>query len=367
MFYAHITGWGCTVPEKVLTNADLEKMVDTSDAWIVERSGIRERHIAGEGESSASLGVQAAWKALKVAGVRPAELDLIICATSSPEHIFPATACIIQDRLGAARAGAFDLSAACSGFIFALQMAAQAIRSGALKTVLVVGAETLSRLTNWSDRNTCILFGDGAGAFVLQASRQPGGILSAVLRADGSGADLLSVPAGGSRHPATTETVKAGMHYIHMDGREVFRFATRVMGSATQEALAAAGIDLAEVRWIVPHQANARIIEAAARFLKLPLDRFIINLDRYGNTSTASIPLAVCEAVEDGRIQPGDRLVLVGFGAGLTWGALVAEWSGPLSAERRFRPGLYRLWAGVRSFFRRLARFLEGLLWGRKA
>ncbi|MEZ0396924.1 MAG: beta-ketoacyl-ACP synthase III [Anaerolineales bacterium] len=367
MVYAHITGWGCAVPEKILTNADLEKMVDTSDAWIVERSGIRERHIAGEGESSATLGVRAAWRALEVAGVRPAEIDLIICATSSPEHIFPATACIIQDKLGAARAGAFDLSAACSGFIYALQMAAQAIRSGALKTVLVVGAETLSRLTNWSDRNTCILFGDGAGAFVLQASRQPGGVLSAVLRADGSGADLLAVPAGGSRHPATHETVEAGLHYIHMDGREVFRFATRVMGNATQQAVTAAGLDLADVRWIVPHQANIRIIEAAARFLKLPLDRFIVNLERYGNTSTASIPLAVCEAVADGRIQPGDRLVLVGFGAGLTWGALVAEWSGPLAAERRLRPGMYRLWAGVRSFLRRLLRFFESLLWGRKA
>lgn len=367
MPYAHITGWGCAVPRRVLTNDEISKLVDTSDQWIIEHSGIRERHVAGEGESSATLAVEAAWKALEVAGVKPAQLDLIVCATASPEHIFPATACIVQDKLGASKAGAFDLSAACSGFIYAINMGAQSIRSGAMKTILVIGAETLSRLTDWSDRNTCILFGDGAGAFVLQASDRPGGVLSAVLHADGSGADLLMIPAGGSKHPATAETVKAGMHYIRMDGREVFRFATRVMGNAAQEALEKAGLTIEQVRWIVPHQANVRIIEAAARFLKLPMDRFVVNLERYGNTSTASIPLAVCEAVADGRIRPGERIVLVGFGAGLTWGALVAEWTGPLPAERKVRPGLYRAWAALRSSLRRVARFIEGFLWGRKA
>jgi 3-oxoacyl-[acyl-carrier-protein] synthase-3 len=366
MPFAHITGWGMAVPEKILTNSDLEKIIDTDDKWIVERTGIKERHIAREGQTTSSLAVEAVWKALSVAKIKPTEIDLIICATSTPEYIFPATACLVQDRIGATKAGAFDLSAACTGFIYALNMAAQAIRSGSLKVVIVIGAETLSRFVDWTDRNTCILFGDGAGALVLQASDTPGGLLSTVMHSDGSGADLLIVPAGGSKNPTTEATIRAGLHYIQMDGREVFRFATRVMAQATREVISAAGILIEDVKWIIPHQANLRIIEAAARGLKLPLDRFVINLDRYGNTSTASIPIAICEAIKDGRLQKGDKFVLVGFGAGLTWGATIAQWTGVLETEHVIRPIYFRLFARTRSFLRRLWLRIEGIIWGRK-
>jgi len=365
MSYAHITGWGMAVPNRVLTNAELERMVETNDEWIVERTGIRERHIARDGETPSTLAVEASWKALSIANLKPNDLDLIICATSTPEYIFPATACLVQNKLGATRAGAFDLLAACTGFIYALDMAAQAIRSGSIESALVIGAETLSRFVNWKDRNTCILFGDGAGAFVLQASEEPGGILSAVLHSDGSGGDLISLPAGGSRHPASEATIRNEMHYIHMDGRGVFRFATRIMAQATREAISAAGLQLQDVRWIIPHQANLRIIEAAARGLKMPLEKFIVNIDRYGNTSTASIPIAVCEAVADGRLKAGDKIVLPSFGAGLTWGALAVQWSGPLPVERKVRPAYYRILARLRSFLRRMWLRLEGWIWGR--
>jgi len=268
--------------------------------------------------------------------------------------------------LGATKAGAFDLLAACSGFIFSLNMAAQAIRSGSIKTALVVGSETLSRFVDWKDRNTCILFGDGAGAFVLQASERPGGVLSAVMHSDGSGGDSLSLPGGGSRHPATEATILENKHYIQMDGKEVFRFATRVMASATQEALDVAGLTTNDIKWIIPHQANIRIIEAAARGLKLPMDRFIVNLDRYGNTSTASIPIAMVEAIEKNQIKSGDKLVMVGFGAGLTWGALTAEWTGPLPSKGHVRPEQYRAMGRVRSFVRRAIRFIEGIIFRRE-
>lgn len=366
MPYAHITGWGMAVPDTVMTNDDLSKVVDTSDAWIRERTGIRERRIAKDGQTTSSLGVEAAIKALRVANLRPTDLDLIICSTSTPDYIFPATACMIQDQIGATRAGAFDLLAACSGFIYATNMAAQAIRSGSIKNALVLGSETLSRFVNWKDRNTCILFGDGAGAFVLQASEKPGGVLSAVMHSDGSGSDLLAVPGGGSVHPATEVTVHEGKHYIEMDGKEVFRFATRVMAQATTEALEAAGLTIEEVNWIVPHQANIRIIEAAARGLKQPMDKFIVNLDRYGNTSTASIPLATVEAIEKGQIKAGDKLVMVGFGAGLTWGALTAEWTGPLPSRGHVHPEQYRALGRVRSFVRRAIRFIEGIIFRRE-
>ncbi|MCL4824812.1 MAG: ketoacyl-ACP synthase III, partial [Anaerolineales bacterium] len=309
MPYAHITGWGMSVPEPVMTNDDLARIVDTNDQWIRERTGIRERRIARENDFPSTLGTSAALRALSVANLKPSDLDLIICATSTPEHLFPATACLIQDNLGATRAGAFDLLAACTGFIYGLNMAAQSIRSGAIKNALVVGTETLSRFVDWTDRNTCILFGDGAGAFVVQASEQPGGILSAVMHSDGSGGNLLTLPAGGSRHPATEATIREGRHDIYMDGREVFRFATKVMASSTEEALRAAGLAKDDVSVIIPHQANFRIIDAAARGLKLPIDRFVINVDRYGNTSTASIPIAAVEAVERGRVKAGDKVV----------------------------------------------------------
>jgi 3-oxoacyl-[acyl-carrier-protein] synthase-3 len=367
MTFAHITGWGMSVPESILTNDDLSKMVDTNDAWIRERTGIRERHIADDGQTTASLAVEASLKALQVANLRPTDIDLIICSTSTPEHIFPATACLVQDRIGATKAGAFDLLAACSGFIYAINMAAQAIRSEAIQNALVIGSETLSRFVNWKDRSTCILFGDGAGAFVLQASDMPGGVLSAVMHSDGSGGDSLILQGGGSKHPATEATVQAGKHFIEMDGNEVFRFATRVMAQATKESLEIAGIELDDVDWIIPHQANIRIIAAAARGLKMPLERFVVNLDRYGNTSTASIPIATVEAVEDGRLQPGNKITLVGFGAGLTWGALTAIWTGPIPSERKVYPRRYRMWARARSFLLRVARFIEGLIWGRNS
>lgn len=362
MPYAHITGWGISVPEPVLTNDDLAKMVETNDEWIRERTGIRERHIAREDQFTSTLAVEAAIKALQVANLAPTELDLIIVTSSSPEYIFPATACLVQDQIGATKAGAFDLLAACSGFIYATNMAAQSIRSGSIKNALVIGSETLSRFVNWKDRSTCILFGDGAGAFVLQASDKPGGVLSAVMHSDGSGADSLTLLGGGARHPATETTVAEGKHYVQMDGKAVFRFATRVMGTATKEALELANMKLEEVDWIIPHQANFRIIETAAKYLKLPLDKFIINVDRYGNTSTASIPIAAVEAFEKGKLKSGNKVVFVGFGAGLTWGALVAEWSGPIPAKKQVHPEQYRLFARLRSWLLRALRFIEGLL-----
>lgn len=368
MPYAHITGWGLALPSKVLTNDEIAKMVETSDEWIRERTGIRERRIADERQSSASLGAEAAIAALRLADLLPSDIDLIICSTSTPEHIFPATACIIQDKIGATKAGAFDLSAACTGFIYGLNMGAQAIRAGANKNVLVIGTETLSRFIDWTDRNTCILFGDGAGACVLQASEQPGGAQGAVMHSDGSGSGLLSIPAGGSRTPASELTLRTGMHFIHMDGKEVFRFATRVMAGATQEALQKSGWKLEDLSIIIPHQANQRIIEAAARSLKMPMDKFMVNLDRYGNTSTASIPIATVEAVQQGKLRPGDKVVFVGFGAGLTWGALAVEWTGPKQATRRLvKPEWFPWLAPLRSMLRRFGRVIEGILFGRKS
>lgn len=363
--YAHITGWGMALPEQILTNADLSKMVDTSDEWIISRTGIRERRIANKEQTTATLATEAALRALSVANLKPAELDLIIVATSSPEHLFPATACLVQDQIGAIKAGAFDLSAACTGFIFALNLATQAIRSGSIENALVIGSETLSRLVNWNDRNTCILFGDGAGAFVLQAGDMTGGVLSAVMRSDGSGADLLSLPAGGSRFPTSLDTLHQGLHYIQMNGREVFRFATRVMVQATKEAVAKAGLNLEDINLLIPHQANQRIIETAARGLDMPMEKVVMNLERVGNTSTASIPLATCEAWEQGRLKPGDHVVLVGFGGGLTWGAAVLKWSGPFPTRYIIRPRRYRFLSRIRSLLRRFIRHLEGIIWGK--
>lgn len=361
--YAHITGWGMAVPQKIITNQDLAQTLDTTDEWIVSHTGIRERRVVSHEETTASLAVKAALKALEVANLPPHKLDLIIVATSSPEYQFPATACLVQDQIGAVNAGAFDLSAACSGFIYALNIATQAIRSGSIRNALVIGAETLSRITNWKDRNTCILFGDGAGAFVLQASEEPGGLISAVMRSDGSGGNALSLPAGGSALPASLETISQGLHYIQMNGREVFRFATRVLANSTQEAVEAALLKMEDIKLIIPHQANLRIIEAAARGLNFPMERVIVNLEKYGNTSTASIPIATCEAVQEGRLQPGDRIVFVGFGAGLTWGAAVIQWSGPFAIKRKIRPTSLRIWAKIRSYLRRLVRRIEGKIW----
>ena len=333
--YAQIIGWGCHVPEKVITNHDLEQIVDTNDEWIRSRTGIEERHVAADPkETSASLGVMAARKALELADVPPNKVDLIICATSSPEYIFPATACIIQDALGAVNAGAFDLSAACSGFVYALSMARGHILAGDAEYVLVIGAETLSRFVDWTDRNTCILFGDGAGAVLVAASDVPGGIMSIELGSDGSGANALSIPAGGSAMPASLETVGNGGHYMQMDGKAVFRFATRVMAEATQRVLARAGLTTDDVDLIIPHQANVRIIQnSVLKQLKIPEEKVMINLQKYGNTSTASIPIALCEAIDAGRVKPGDNLVFVGFGGGLTWAACAIKWSVPVEKQ----------------------------------
>jgi len=319
MPYAHITGWGMSVPDAILTNDDLAKIVDTNDEWIRDRTGIRERHIASDHTFPSTLGVAAATRALEVANLAPTDLDLIICSTSTPEYLFPATACLIQDQLGATKAGAFDLLAACTGFIFALNMAGQSIKTGAIRNALVIGTETLSRFVNWKDRSTCILFGDGAGAFVLQGREEPGGLLSAVMHSDGSGAQLLTLPGGGARQPATEETVRTGKHLISMDGREVFRFATRAMAQATHEALDAAGLTEDDIRWFIPHQANLRIIEAVAKRFGTPLDKVYVNVDRFCNTSAGSIPIALDEARRSGRIGSGDTVGLVTFGAGFTW------------------------------------------------
>jgi 3-oxoacyl-[acyl-carrier-protein] synthase-3 len=361
--YAHVIGWGIEVPERVLTNHDLEQMMETSDEWITERTGIKERRLADGRDNTVTLGLRAAHQALRQANVLPDELDLIIVATSSLTYLFPATACLIQDQLGATRAGAFDILAACTGFIYALGIAAAQIKSGAIDTALVIGTETLSRLVDWNDRGTCILFGDGAGAFVVQASDIPGGIHEVVLHSDGSGGDLLYAYSG--MRSGWDGASPSPQVNIFMNGREVFRFASRVMVTATQEVIARAGVKLDDIALIVPHQANLRIIEAAARGLKLPLERFMINIERYGNTSTASIPIAIVEAVQAGRIKPNDKILLVGFGAGLTWGAALIEWAvkpTPISYARDIiREGWYIL-ARVRSLLLRLVRFVEALL-----
>ncbi len=361
--YAHIVGWGKYVPPNILTNDELAKKVDTSDAWIRERTGIRERRIATK-ETTASMALYAAQEALEVADVNPNDIDLIIVATSSPEYIFPATASIVQDQLGAENAGAFDLSAACSGFVYGLTLAAGMIRSGQHNNVLVIGSETFSKLLNWKDRATCILFGDGAGAVLLQGSDEYGGVLSSVLGSDGSGGELLEIPAGGSKNPTSLETVMANMHFVKMNGREVYRFATRIMVDATKQALQKANIPADELDLLIPHQANTRIIDYAAKALNLPPSKVFINLEKYGNTSAASIPIALVEAIEEKRVNPGDHLVFVGFGAGLSWGACALEWTEPTikhatTPQRAAQSKLRYGWANVKSLGHRVLRRVD--------
>jgi 3-oxoacyl-[acyl-carrier-protein] synthase-3 len=360
---AHVVGWGKSVPSQVLTNDDLAQMVDTSDEWIRTRTGISERRVVADGETTSTIALQAARQALEVSGLNPAQLELVIVATVTPDYPFPATACLVQDGLGASQAAAFDLSAGCTGFIYGLSVAADLISSGAYQNALVIGAETLSRIIDWNDRNTCVLFGDGAGAVVLQANGADGGVLSTVLGSDGSGSNLLYVPAGGSRDPASHKTVSEGLHYLRMRGREVFRFAVRVMSTATRQALEQAGLTVDDLKLVVPHQANQRIIESSARSLGLSPEAVVSNLDRYGNTSAASIPIALCEAVEDGRIEQGDLVVFVGFGAGLTWGAAAVRWSVPLPLEplsrwEKVQHQLSYLYAALRSSVLRFLRWL---------
>lgn len=368
--YAQIIGWGMAVPERVVTNADLARVVDTTDDWIVERTGIRERHIAAnERETTSTLALRAARAALLSAGLAATQLDAVIVATVTPDYPFPSTASLVQDALGAAAAGAFDLAAGCSGFIYALTVATGLVRSGAAEHVLVIGAETLSRIVDWTDRNTCVLFGDGAGAVIVGACAGRCGVLGSVLGSDGSGGELLMIPAGGSRAPASHETLSAGAHFLKMNGREVFRFATTVMPKATEQVAAKAGWQTADLSLVIPHQANSRIIDSAIKRLGLPAERFFVNLDRYGNTSAASIPIALCEAIEAGRVKPGDKLVLVGFGAGLTWAAAAIEWGVPAPAQpqpalRRWLARIRFALAGVRSTLLRTERHVYNWILG---
>ncbi|MHB8646914.1 MAG: beta-ketoacyl-ACP synthase III [Thermomicrobiales bacterium] len=324
--FAAIIGWGHYVPERVLTNADLERMVDTNDEWIMSRTGIRERRVAAPDETTATLAASAARKALAVARLDPADLDLIIVATASPDYLFPSTACVVQSLLGVTRIPAFDIGAACSGFIYALATATQFIRTGVYSRILVIGAETLTRLTDYTDRRTCVLFGDGAGAVVVAASDQPRGLLSLTLGADGSGGPLLMVPGGGSAAPMTHEMLDRHEQYIKMEGAEVFKFAVRTMGDAAIEAIARAGMHFREIDMLIPHQANLRIIEATAKRLDLPRDKVWVNIDKYGNTSAATIPISLSEAADQGLLHDGSNLLLVAFGGGLTWGASVIRW-----------------------------------------
>lgn len=322
-----ILGTGSYLPDKVLTNFDLEKMVDTSDEWIRTRTGIRERRIASDGEASSDLAYQASLKALKQAGITAEDLDMILVATITPDMFFPSTACLLQHKLGARTVGAMDISAACSGFLYGLSTAYQFVKSGSCRYVLVVGVECLSRITNWNDRSTCVLFGDGAGAVVVGPVEDGYGFLSFELGSDGSGGDLLLLPGGGSRCPTTAETVNDQLHYIQMNGPEVFKFAVRIMEQASLAALNKAGLKKEEVQILIPHQANFRIIDSARKRLGLREDQVMVNVDKYGNMSAASIPVALDEAVQQKRLKKGDHVVFVGFGGGLTWGASAMRWN----------------------------------------
>ncbi|MDR7518651.1 MAG: beta-ketoacyl-ACP synthase III [Armatimonadota bacterium] len=332
---ATIAGIGRSVPLRIVTNHDLEKLVDTDDEWIQARTGIRERRVAPPEVATSDLAVEAAREALVDAGVRAADVDLIIVGTASPDMLFPATACLVQDRLGASRAGAFDLSAACSSWAYGVAMGHAAVASGQANTVLVIGAEVLSRITDWTDRATCVLFGDAAAAVVLRPCPPDQGFLAFHLGSNGAGGPLICLPAGGSRRPASEATVAARDHYIKMNGREVFKFAVRAIPRAIERVVAEAGLSLHDVDCFIPHQANIRIIEAAAERLGQPMDNFFVNVDRYGNTSSASVPVALYEAVEQGRIRPGDTVVFVAFGGGLTWGAAAIRWTEGSALARR--------------------------------
>ncbi len=342
MQHAAITGWGMSVPDRVLSNADLERMVDTNDEWIVSRTGIRERRIVGPEDSATSLGAAAARQALDRAGITAEELDLIVVATCTPDQFLVSQACLIQAEIGG-NAGAFDLGAACSGFVYAFAAGSQFVQTGACRRVLVVGVDTLTRFVDYTDRTTCILFGDGAGAVVIEASTEERGLLSTVLGADGAGYRHLYIPGWGAFVPESAGIFPEFRPYLQMNGNEVFRFAVRVMGDAAAEAVGKAGLTFADVDMLIPHQANQRIIEAAARRLDLPMDKVWVNLDRLGNTSAASIPIALCEAEAAGALEEGDNVVFVAFGGGLAWAAGAVRW-GVAGVERlaaRAHPGAH--------------------------
>jgi 3-oxoacyl-[acyl-carrier-protein] synthase-3 len=323
---AAVLGLGVHVPPRILTNADLEQMVDTTDEWIVTRTGIRQRHVVDPDQASSDLAVPAAEAALREAGIAAGDLDLVICATTTPDMLFPATACLVQTRIGAHRAGAFDLLAACSSFVYGVITASQAIETGMARYVLVVGAEVLSKLVDWTDRTTCVLIGDGAGAVVMGPSDRGTGVRATVVGADGSAGDILKLPAPGSRIPMTADVITQGLHRARMDGQSVFKLAVRVVPDAIRQVVRAADLMLDDIAWFIPHQANQRIIEAIAKASQVPLERFVSTIDRYGNTSSASIPLSLWEARRDGRVKDGDHLVLIAFGGGFTWSGCVLTW-----------------------------------------
>lgn len=324
-FKSRISGLGYSIPERVVTNFDLEKIVETSDEWIQTRTGIKKRHIAEKGTRSSDLGTAAARQALQHAGISPQDLDLIIVATITPDMYFPSTACRIQNNLGAS-CGAFDLAAACSGFPYALTAAEGFIATGHYRNVLVVGAEVLSGFIDWKDRSTCVLFGDGAGAAVVTRAEGSSRILASLLGSDGSQGEILKIPGGGSAFPPSKETLEQGLHFLKMEGSEVFKVAVRTMEVAVRDVLEKGGVKLEEVDWLIPHQANIRILQAVAERLKIPSDKVVINVERFGNMSSASTVVALAEAVQDGRVKPGQNVVLVAFGGGLTWAASLIKW-----------------------------------------
>jgi 3-oxoacyl-[acyl-carrier-protein] synthase III len=324
--YARITGWGKYVPERRLTNFDLEKMIDTSDEWIRTRTGIRERRIAAPGETCCSMSLASARQALAMAHLPPSDVELIIVATSTPDYLVPAVASMVQDQLGAGNAPAFSLQAGCTGWVYALVTASQFIQTGAYRNALVIGTEHLSIAVDWTDRTTCVLFGDGSGAVVLEASDQPTGLLSFDLGSEGSDYDALIFPGCAGVHPPSHDVINQRLHYLRMDGRRVFKFASRVLADSVRKVVIDSGLTIDDIALIIPHQANDRIIELARRRLNVPPEKMMVNIDRYGNTSAASIPLALVDALDEGRIQPGDRVVFVGFGAGLTWAAAAFHW-----------------------------------------
>jgi len=323
---AVISGTGMSVPARVVTNADLEKIVDTTDEWIVTRTGIRERHVARDDEYMSQFATEAARKALEAASVDPADVDLVICATVTPDMPIPATSCTLQHGLGCRKAAAFDIQAGCSGFIYAQSVAKQFLLTSRYRHVLVVGAELLTKYLDWSDRGTCVIFADGAGATLMSAGEAPRGVLASVLHADGSMLDFITLEGGGSMHPPTEETVKNRMHYIRMKGNETFKIAVRMIEEVSREALDLAGLTPSDVDWFIPHQANLRIIDAVGKRLGISGERCYINIDRYGNTSAASIPIALDEVVRSGRVERGQIVLMAAFGAGLTWAASVVRW-----------------------------------------
>ncbi len=324
---AHVTGWGRYAPSQVLTNQDLERMVDTNDAWIVQRTGIRERRVAAAHETTASMAAVAGLRAIRTADLDPDDIDLILLATLTPDYWMPSTAALVKEAIGNTRAAAMDVSAACSGFVYAYATAQAWIASGLARNVLVIGAELLTRFLDYTDRSTCILFGDGAGAVVLSASTEPGGALGMELTTEPQGAYMIWLPAGGAKSPSSAETIARGEHYIRMEGKETYRFATRTLATTAMASIRKAGLEPSDIDLFIPHQANIRIIEAVAKGLGLPMDRMYVNLDRYGNTSAASVPIALAEAVNEGRVKVGDRIVIVAFGAGFTSGAVTIQWT----------------------------------------